>query len=293
MESLEDTLRQIEIDQAIAILREAKRGGHMDEDIPAASEEIEEASRYWVEEAWKGYEQGMRDETVLAILRIVDSGLLDVMQDEVYDETPENYLSVSETIPKPIPGATDPIDTTEWRRIVSSEIIDREAWDKATTRLDRVNIVDKDLAAEYNLPVPKDFEDEPVDMPHDLSGVNDREIRRLSGIYNGYLARTKYLLGLELSNLAQATHLRDAAYREAFKNVRRVDPATDKAKLKEVMDAEAREDETFEKLDSAVLEHQKKVTVFKALVDIYSGNVDRLSRDWTMRQNEWEKTQIS
>ncbi len=64
----------------------------------------------------------------------------------------------------------------------------------------------------------------------------------------------------------------------------------EKSKLKEVLDAEAREDPEFEKLDGEVRNHQNDVTTLKALVDIYGGNVDRLSREWTMRQDEYEKT---
>lgn len=253
---------ELTYDVAVAILKEAEAGGFFEGEIPTDSEALFTEAEYWVDEAQKSWSSGNRLETIWAIMDIAGVAPVIPEDDKTQPfEAPANP-GYSSGVPPRSSGGYSESDLREGEQLVSS----------------------------HNLPIPKDFEDEPEDMPRDLTVLTDREVRRLSGIYNGYSTRVKYLLGLELSDLAQATHLRDNAYRVALRAVSRIDSATDKAKLKEVMDAEAREAEEFVKFDLAVLAHQKNVTTYKALVDIYSGNVDRLSREWTMRQDEYEKT---
>lgn len=225
---------------AMAILQEAKRGGFLDEDIPEQEDELIKEGKYWVDQAEKAYEAGMRQDTILAILNLAE--ILPPLS-EVQNEEPE--------------------EATDSKRAFS---------------------------AHQGLPIPKDFDDNLVEMPRDIHELTDRDVRRLSGHYNAYLSRAKWLLALYTSDLANATHLRDHAYRVAFRAAVGVDNITGKNKVKDILDAEAREDKEFSRLEEEVLQHQDNVTKLKALVDIYSGNVDRLSREWTMRQDEYEKT---
>jgi peptidoglycan hydrolase CwlO-like protein len=58
---------------------------------------------------------------------------------------------------------------------------------------------------------------------------------------------------------------------------------------KDIIDTFAKGDSDYKEYEENVKLLQNKLTRYKALVEIYSGNVDRLSREWTMRQNEWER----
>lgn len=264
MGTLEDTLKSIKIDQARAILVEAIAGDFKDGDIPDTDEEIVQEAMYWYEEAFKANQVGIQLDAVKAILNIAEGNVVSfptVEVEKLRDEPVNNAIKV-EPVNEDVVIQVGPV----------------------------VEAQDYDHSIKHNLPVPKDWEGTPEDFPRDISELTDRNVRRLSGEYNAYLSRAKWLLALAISDLANSTHLRDHFYRLALKKVSRVDPSTDKAKLKEVIDAEAREDVDFAAYDESVLQHQKDVTMLKALVDIYSGNVDRLSREWTMRQDEYEKS---
>lgn len=149
-----------------------------------------------------------------------------------------------------------------------------------------------DLVKSENLPEPQHIEGDPDVMPRDLTDCSDKEIRRLSGHYNAYLARTTYLLGLETSDLMNAEHLLEAERARTLRSLDLQDPnsSTKKQKLAKVIEAEILEDSRVEDLTNKVNIHQQRVVILKSLKEIYAGNVDRLSREWTMRQNEWEKS---
>lgn len=277
METLEEALKNIEIVKARAILNEAKSGNFMDGDIPEDPDEIVKEAMYWYEEAFKAHEAGMRHDTVHAILGIGndDTVILNAVPDgyraqDLRDKPVENAVKDESPEPPETPQAHqgDPLG--------------------AVGAIGPPGVINP--VAKHNLPVPKDWEGDPEDFPRDISELTDKDVRRLSGEYNAYLSRAKWLLALAIHDLASTTHLRDHYYRLALKKTVKVDPKTEKTKLKEVIEAEAREDETFAAYDEAALKHQGDVTILKSLVDIYSGNVDRLSREWTMRQDEYEKT---
>lgn len=139
-----------------------------------------------------------------------------------------------------------------------------------------------------NLPVPQAIEGDADPMPSDLPNTLDREIRRLSGVYNAYLGRVTYLLSVESADLAGAEHLLSAAKNAALRGIDAIGPDK-KAKLAKVIDAEIAVDPEVAKWSDAVVKHEQQIAVLKGLKEIYSGNVSVLSREWTMRQNEWEK----
>lgn len=142
----------------------------------------------------------------------------------------------------------------------------------------------KEYAIDEKLPIPAHIEGDAEPMPRDLSTVSDKQIRRLSGEFNAFLTRATYLLGVETADLINAQHLLEDARNTALRGL------TVEKKLAKVIDAELAADEKVKEWADRVNEHEKKVTILKSLKEIYSGNVDRLSREWTMRQNEWEKS---
>lgn len=136
------------------------------------------------------------------------------------------------------------------------------------------------------LPLPQGVEEEPVEMPYNVSSLTDEDVRRYHGIFNHYYGRVRYSLAEENAKLVAAEHLRDDAFRKAFLKVKQRETAgTIKAQ-----EAEAMEDQEFISWNRNVLDHEKNVLKLKALAEIYSKNVEVLSREATIRQNEYERS---
>jgi len=139
------------------------------------------------------------------------------------------------------------------------------------------------------LPIPKDPDFEYKHLPADFTTLTDIEIRRYSSHNQHFLNRARYLLAQVINHLADANHLKDDAYRKAYRETYEQLDSTVGKPTKDLVDSYAREDEFVKKYDNDAKEAQANITSLKALVEVYSGNVERLSREWTMRQNEWEK----
>lgn len=144
--------------------------------------------------------------------------------------------------------------------------------------------------ADQGFSIPSDLKGEVIDMPKDITTIDDMKLRRLLSVFGAYLSRAKLLTATAQSDLASATHLRDDAYRKSLAKVDRVDSDTGKSKLKEIMDIEARQDKEFQKWESLVREHTDNLGMLKALAEIYGSNCDRISREATMRHHEWERS---
>lgn len=138
------------------------------------------------------------------------------------------------------------------------------------------------------LPLPEEVESFP-DMPNDLTSLTDLKIRSLYGEFNSCLASARWKLAQQQADLARAIHLRDAAYRASYKKLERIDPETDKPKSIPTLEQEAKNDESYLDLDAKATEHNIATIKLRALVDIYAGNVQALSREMTFRHLEWEK----
>jgi hypothetical protein len=292
----------MEIDRvtALEILNEAKEAGFEDQPIPDTDEKLIARAEHFHTEAkklWDNQEDELLKDVdvrrvVQSIIYLGDSPLPedDKMKTGI-QETPDGkrmvYVTpddkVRETYPRRSSGGLSESDERE----TDSYPTDKDVQEKVA----RVNELNN-LTTREHLPVPAHIEGDPDQMPRDLSNLVDKEIRRLSGEYNAYLTRATYLLGLESSDLANAEHLLEAARAKALRNLDLTDPLGDgkKQKLAKVIDAELLSDPGVIEWSAAVNKHQQQVIVLKSLKEIYSGNVDRLSREWTMRQNEWEKS---
>lgn len=143
---------------------------------------------------------------------------------------------------------------------------------------------------ETGLPIPRETKEDPEQMPSDLPSLSDEELRFLSGKYNYYIGRARYVLAHFTNNLANASHLRDDAYRNAYKQTVEEFEEEGKKYTDKIIDMYAREDEEYKRYDKDARALQDNVIAYKALIDIYSSNIDRLSREATIRHNEWERT---
>jgi len=142
------------------------------------------------------------------------------------------------------------------------------------------------LEFHQGLPIPSDPKEEATELPIDFTTLNDKEVRKLHAEYNSYLGRARWLLATATNSLARATHLRDDAYRKAYKHYNTELHLKEMKPTKDLVDSFAKEDEDYKTYDLDVRNEQEKVVIYKALVEIYGGNVDRLSREWTMRTDE-------
>jgi hypothetical protein len=134
----------------------------------------------------------------------------------------------------------------------------------------------------------KEYDDN-VEMPFDISSIGDQELRRLHGIFAHYFGRVRFELAQETAKLTAAEHLRDDAFRTAYLKLDKVDPHSEKPKSLKQLDAEAMESSEYTSWNRNVREHEKTVLKLKALAEIYSKNIEVLSREATIRQNEYER----
>lgn len=255
----------LDAESALELLNEAKSEGYETEPIPEDEEALIARATYFYEHAKKEFEEGNRENVIQSIIWIGDTGMKPLPDDKV-----------KKTYPRRSSGGLSESDEREIENFPQEgQYVHRS----------------DELATRENLPIPQHIEGDPDPMPRDLSTVVDKNIRRLSGEYNAYLARTTYLLGIASSDLAMAEHLLDAARAKALRSLDLVDPLNDKKqKLAKVIDSEILADPEVTALTDDVAKHQQRVIMLKSLKEIYSSNVDRLSREWTMRQNEWEKS---
>ena len=242
---------------ARAILEEAIRGGFREQPLSEGDKLIEDGE-YYLKEAHKAHAAGMKEPEIEAIMRLggwEPGG--DDLSSSVKDE----------------PSEPREVEPSSQEQVVQ----------KAETRP-----VEKAQDQPYgNLPVPDDPEGDPTPMPRDLSSTDDRELRRLSGEQNAFLARVTWLLSLAQQDLRNATHLRESEYRKKvleFKH--RADEAGEKMTMSQSEKEAGASSEVME-WDSRIVDHANVVDSYKALREIYKGNLERLSREASMRQDEW------
>jgi hypothetical protein len=141
-----------------------------------------------------------------------------------------------------------------------------------------------------NLPIPKEPDFEYTQLPADYTTLTDLEIRKYSSHNQHYLNRAAYLLSSVSNHFDDANYLKDDAYRKAYVRFNDELEAAGERTTKDLIDSYVRtQDEEFKKYDKDAKLAKADMVQLKALVEIYKGNVDRLSREWSMRQQEWEK----
>lgn len=142
---------------------------------------------------------------------------------------------------------------------------------------------------EGSLPIPRDADFEYKSIPPDYTELTDLEIRKYSSHNQHFLNRARYLLANTINHLASANHLRDDSYRKAYQRYNKEILKMGERPTKDLIDSFAKEDEEYMMYDKDAREAQEKVTIYKALVEVYSGNVERLSREMTFRKEDYER----
>lgn len=127
---------------------------------------------------------------------------------------------------------------------------------------------------------------EAPDLPYDLTEVKDRQIRKLSGQFQVHLNEVTRELSVVQTQVLRAKQLRDAAYRAAYLAEVNESRAAGTKLSQAVLDMAACNSPAVKDKEGQVFDLEIKERDLKALRDIYKGNVERLSREMTMRTEE-------
>lgn len=283
------------MEEAVArkILEAAREGGYLDQEIPDKLTDLLSLGEYYFDEAKKAEATGMNDE---AITRIVEIG--NGAKSEAPPEPEPEPAPDPEVLPDGLESAyvgVDEMSETDIRRMEQDkeDPVEGGAGRQQVDRQEEVGTeeVPRDrVDGIENLPVPGEIEGDISEMPRDLTKLNDREVRRLHGEYNAALARATWLVAIATSDLSNAEHLYDAEVRRATGEIRdRLEGAGTKATRNDI-DNEALMDREVGRRASEMRTKSSDLAKLKALREIYKGNVDRLSREWTMRGEEFERS---
>lgn len=266
----------MDLTTAKAIMNEVKRGDLYNKEIPETDGELLNDAQYYAEEAVAAYTAGWgkRNEYVVAIVN-----LLELADDTLVTDNSTN--GEEEPLGERFPSSERTTGTQEEPYLASDNGRDGDS---------RPSHYLEELAWEHNLAIPQELQAPTPDMPRDITLLDDIKVRKFYSEFNALLSIAKWRLAIEMSDLNDATHLRDEAYREAYLGTNRIDKETGKAKTEKQMDLEVKSNRNYLEYEELVQRHTTAVTGLKALSDIYSSNVDRLSREMTFRQFEWEKS---
>jgi hypothetical protein len=137
------------------------------------------------------------------------------------------------------------------------------------------------------LPIPVKPEGENVQMPFSLEALTDREILKYIGIFNSCAAYANYQYSLEEAGEASAKIIADEYFDRFLVESEKKDPETNKPKTNRQIEAEAMvKDKNISKWRKLQQEHSVKANRYKRLRDIYTDNCERLSRAFTVIQDE-------
>lgn len=241
------------MDDAVArrILELADEGGYLEQgSLSSNADENVALAEYYLEQAIGCVDEGSKDPPLVEIVKIGREGLSSQAE------------SASEQPPSAVGGSEGEVESPAGATPSPPEAPD--------------------------LPVPGDLNEDAPQVPRDLTELSDREIRRFSGIYQAYLSRVTWLVATKASDAANAKHLREAELRRAVAEVRKGHVGQKVTERQIEQEAESRAD--VEKWTERALELDDELRKLKALKEIYKETIDRLSREASMRQDEFVRS---
>lgn len=134
---------------------------------------------------------------------------------------------------------------------------------------------------DMNLPIPEAMDETDIPkLPRDISSHPTKTVHKLYGQFNSALALANYQAALAQVDAKNYKLLRDRKLNELTKDY--LNQGNSKAAAKEL----ALADSSYEDLNDKFSEQDAKRTYFEKLADIYSKNVEVLSRSLTFRMEE-------
>ena len=261
---------------ARAILSEVASGGWLKEDLPENEDELISRAEFWVEEAKLAVtEEGMgNNEHIIAIINLAKASppVLSEVAVHNHDGTP--------------PGEIEPVHEKMHRERKEKEELIRGTYPRRSSG----GFSESDLREDFEgFPLPQSIPEDSLDMPTDLTEVGDKAVRRLYSAFTSYYNRARWKLALAQSSLTNATHLRDAEYRRAYKNYSQELIKSGERATKDLVDSFALGDADYKEWNDKAAKHEEEVIRWRALQEIYGKNVEVLSREWTMRTEQYER----
>jgi len=262
---MEGLIKLMDIQTARAILSEVASGGWLDKELPEDEKDLIDLAQYYVDEAKIAKQEGMDNESILAIINLAQASppVLSAPVEPDSLEGPPGEIDVYYKGNK-YPSLTEN---------KNDDVVDLAREDK-----------------DYEgLPLPQPIPETALDMPVDITDLGDKAVRRLYSAFGSYLGRSRWKLATAESSLSNATYLRDAEYRKLYGSISKTLARNGERATKDLVDSLAKEEDTYKEWDEKVQKHTEQVIHWKALKDIYGGNVERLSREWTMRTEQYER----
>lgn len=136
------------------------------------------------------------------------------------------------------------------------------------------------------LHVPEPIEDDPVELPFDITEISDSELQALHSAFGAYAYREGYLQSIEESKAKICKQAADEITRELL-----VESASNTKDPKvTLLEAEAELDDNVKKWRKRQRKHEAFAKSHKNMHDNHLAVVEMLSRQETMRQQAWERS---
>jgi hypothetical protein len=249
---------------AIAIINQAKENGFYDDPLPEGAEDQLAEALTILDEAKHAYDKGARGDAIVSIL-----GLAQVDDEVNTAKEPEPKEKLEQTV------------------AVAREVLAQS--NKGISFHTQVEAKELAIAKikKEKLPIPPEIEGEPPALPRDISVLTDPELRRLHSEFNAVLARANWLVALVEADELAAEQIASLYEAQAIKRAAQdPDPVTGKGKTVAALEAEASDDELVRKWREKKTEYVIDKKLQKALRDTYLSNVERISREYAMREGE-------
>ena len=129
---------------------------------------------------------------------------------------------------------------------------------------------------------------EQPDLPFDLTTLSDKELQQFHGYFTAYVYRTNHLLMREEAKARKCKDAAEELARDLLVAAEKYDEH-DKAKTMTILEAEVESDPEVIKWRKRQRKHDTFATSYRSERDSYLRVVEALSRQESMRQNEWER----
>lgn len=147
----------------------------------------------------------------------------------------------------------------------------------------------QEILRKENLPEPSPINEDPKPIPSDLTALDNTQIRQLHSQFNAAHLRTAWLAGIEESYLSDCEVAAKASFSRSMDGLEKIDE-NGKSKQITLLKEEAANDEEYRSWISRAEYHRSRHKSFKLLVEIYDKACERLSREWTMRTDQFHQS---
>lgn len=283
-------------DVAQAVINACLRADYIYEaDIPEDEAGRLDLAQHCIDECGKLAGTGVSNDTVVEVLRLAEldgslEGSGEGRMEDAAQAPPDLSSSVDEEPVTPEEDTTPPSADSEHspsQADPSGSLDEGETQEVQEDRTPRVDSKSSSGTPQEELPIPAEIEGDVPGMPRDITKASADEIRRLHGAYGACLSRATYLVSIASADVRNASHLRDAAYRKRLNAIRTKARAVGEKLTNSEAEALALEDAEVVGWEERLRHEENRLDQLKALKEIYKGNVDRLSREASMRQDEW------